>query len=52
MYLYVMKSICAEMHVDLVYVLRKQNTFDTVFYTGVAVFGGGQYFYEVFVYSF
>lgn len=47
-----MKSICAEMHVDLVYVLRKQNTFDTVFYTGVAVFGGGQYFYEVFVYSF
>lgn len=32
------------MHVDLVYVLRKQNVFDTVFFTGVAVFWGGTVF--------
>lgn len=50
MYLYVMSSICGEMHVELVYILRKQKVFDTVFYLGDAVFYLGQYFYERFVY--
>lgn len=37
-YLCVMNSICGERHIELVYILRKQKVFDTVFYLGDAVF--------------
>lgn len=46
-YLHAMDSICEQIHMELVYILRKQKVFDNVFYLG-DVFYLRQYINEIF----